>query len=121
MRTRADVISEMIAGGKRISIDEHGYLLDPEEWDEAVAEELARKAGVTLTPLHWDVLHFMRGFLAEHGVAPDARFVFRFLDSCTGGEAKSGRDRFFELFPYGYTGQACRVAGMRQPRAWSTG
>jgi len=80
MRTRADVISEMIAGGKKIPVDQHGYRLDPEDWNEAAAEELARKAGVTLTPLHWDVLQFMRAILDEHGVAPDARFVFRFLE-----------------------------------------
>ncbi len=121
MRTRPDVISEMIAEGKKIRVDEHGYLLDPDDWDEAAAEELARKAGVTLTPLHWDVLKFMRVFLADRGVAPDARFVFRFLEDRAGRKAKSGRDLFFELFPYGYAGQACRIAGMRQPRAWSTG
>lgn len=121
MRTRADVISEMNAGGRKIAVDEHGYLIEPDDWDEEAAKELARRAEVTLTPLHWDVLHFMREFLAEHGVAPDARFVFRFLGERTNGEEKSGRKLFFELFPYGYVGQACRIAGMRQPRAWSTG
>jgi tRNA 2-thiouridine synthesizing protein E len=121
MRTRADEISEMIAGGRKVAIDEQGFLLDPEDWDEATASELARRAGITLTPLHWDVLHFMRAFLAENGVAADARFVFRFLDGHAGAGTKSGRELFFELFPYGYVGQACRIAGMRQPRAWSTG
>lgn len=29
--------------------------------------------------------------------------------------------RLFELFSYGYLGQACKIAGMRRPRAWSTG
>jgi hypothetical protein len=27
----------------------------------------------------------------------------------------------FEFFPYGYLRQACKIAGMRRPRAWSTG
>jgi tRNA 2-thiouridine synthesizing protein E len=27
----------------------------------------------------------------------------------------------FELYPYGYVKQACKIAGMRRPRAWSTG
>jgi sulfur relay (sulfurtransferase) DsrC/TusE family protein len=35
-----------------------------------------------------------------------------------GGRA---RGRLFELFPYGYVKQACKVAGMKRPRAWSTG
>jgi tRNA 2-thiouridine synthesizing protein E len=32
-----------------------------------------------------------------------------------------GRNLVFELFPYGYVRQACRIAGMRKPRSWSTG
>ncbi len=121
MRTRADVISELTIHGRKIAVDEHGFLLDPDDWDENVAAEFAQAAGVTLTPLHWDVIRFMRSFLAEHGVAADARFVFRFLDDRAAGQEKSGRELFFELFPYGYVGQACKIAGMRQPRAWSTG
>ncbi|HDK03426.1 MAG TPA: sulfite reductase subunit gamma, partial [Gammaproteobacteria bacterium] len=27
----------------------------------------------------------------------------------------------FTLFPYGYVKQACKLAGMRRPRAWSSG
>jgi len=120
MRTRPETPTLFAAGGRTVAVDQHGYLLEPDDWDENVAKELARAAGVTLTALHWDVIHFMRAFLADHGVAADARFVFRFLDPKT-ADGKSGRALFFELFPYGYVGQACKIAGMRQPRAWSTG
>ena len=34
---------------------------------------------------------------------------------------KAGRNDLFVLFPYGYVKQACKIAGMRRPRAWSTG
>ncbi|MGA9765384.1 MAG: TusE/DsrC/DsvC family sulfur relay protein [Rhodomicrobium sp.] len=121
MRTLPENPSLLAIGGREIAVDQHGYLMEPEDWDEGVAAELARRAQLELTPLHWEVIRFMRDFLAEHGVAADARFVFRFLDSRSGNAAKSGRSLFFELFPYGYTGQACKIAGMRQPRAWSTG
>jgi len=121
MRTRPEIPSILAAGGKEIAVDQHGYLLDPEDWNEAAAAEIARLAGVELTPVHWEVIWFMRDYLAGHGVAADARFVFRFLESRAGSNGKTGRALFFELFPYGYTGQACKIAGMRQPRAWSTG
>jgi len=29
--------------------------------------------------------------------------------------------RIFELFSYGYVAQACKIAGMKRPRGWSTG
>ncbi len=32
-----------------------------------------------------------------------------------------GRKRLFDLFPYGYVGQACKIAGIKRPRGWSTG
>jgi sulfur relay (sulfurtransferase) DsrC/TusE family protein len=50
-------------------------------------------------------------------VSPDARFVMRHLTGTFGAD----RNRLFELFPYGYPGQACKIAGMKRPRIWSTG
>jgi tRNA 2-thiouridine synthesizing protein E len=102
------------------STDDEGYLIDPADWDESVAEELARCEGVSLTPRHWEVLHFMRRFHDEHQVMADGRFVIRFLAEDQ-GLSESARKRLFELFPYGYVRQACKIAGMRRPRAWSTG
>lgn len=122
MRTRPDTLSEMVVGDRRVQVDEQGFLTDPEAWSEDVAAEFARLQNIELTQAHWDVIRFMRAFLATHGVAADARFVFRFLEGGGAeGTANSGRAKFFELFPYGYVGQACKIAGMRQPRAWSTG
>jgi len=121
MRTLPDTISTMTVGGREVRIDEQGFLVDPEDWNEAVAGELARRNDVVLTDDHWAVLRFMRDALERDGIAPDARFAFQFLDQKAKERAKSGRELFFELFPYGYVGQACRIAGMRQPRAWSTG
>jgi TusE/DsrC/DsvC family sulfur relay protein len=98
--------------------DAEGYLLDPEQWTEAVAVAIAREMGIELTDDHWDVVRFMRTHYATHQVAADARFAMRRLDARHPGE---GRKRLFELFPYGYVAQACKIAGMRRPRAWSTG
>ena len=106
--------------GRTVRVDDEGYLVDPDEWDESVAIELARRENIALTDAHWKVLRFMREYLAEHQIIPDARFVIRYvareLDAGT-----RARDRLFELFPYGYVKQACKIAGMRRPRAWSTG
>ena len=121
MRTRPDVISELKVGERVVHIDELGFLIDPEEWDADVAQTLAKVQNIELNDDHWSVINFMREFLAEHGVSADARFVMRFLDERAAARGKSGRDLLFELFPYGYVGQACRISGMRQPRAWSTG
>lgn len=106
--------------GATIETDSEGYLVDPAQWDEQVAEILAARQGVDLGEEHWRVIRFMREFYEERQVAADARFVMRFLADEL-GHGKAARSRLFNLFPYGYVQQACKIAGMRRPRAWSTG
>ncbi|MHB8884946.1 MAG: TusE/DsrC/DsvC family sulfur relay protein [Methylovirgula sp.] len=101
-----------------VPVDSEGYLTDPSDWSEAWAREVARSLAIELTDEHWEALRFMRAFFEEHQVAPDARFVIKHLSAVRGAH----RNRLFELFPQGgYAGHACRLAGMRRPRAWSTG
>lgn len=100
------------------ALDEEGYLVEPGEWNEAVAEQLARAEDVRLTDAHWDVIRFMREYYEEHQVAPDARHVIKHLSDRLGAEA---RNALFKMFAYGYVKQACKIAGMKRPRAWSTG
>lgn len=100
--------------------DDEGYLLDPEQWDEPLAEQLAAAEGVTLGAEHWALLRFMRDYYHSHGVIPDARHTIHYLAE-TLGHGRAARNHLFRLFPYGYVQQACKIAGMRRPRAWSTG
>jgi tRNA 2-thiouridine synthesizing protein E len=98
--------------------DAEGYLTDPGDWNEEVANVLAAEEHVQLNDDHWDVIRFMRDYYEEHQVAADARFVIKHLEARMGKEA---RKKLFELFPYGHVKQTCKIAGMRRPRAWSTG
>jgi tRNA 2-thiouridine synthesizing protein E len=98
--------------------DAEGYLIEPGDWNEDVARALAEDENIALNDDHWDVLRFMRAFYEEHQVAADARFVIKHLAERMGREAQK---QLFVLFPYGYVKQACKIAGMRRPRAWSTG
>lgn len=100
------------------TLDDEGYLIDPTQWNEPAALELAKRADITLTEDHWDVIRFMRSYYDENQIAVDARHVIKHLSSRFGGDA---RNKLFELFPYGYVGQACKIAGMKRPRGWSTG
>ena len=100
------------------AVDTEGYLIEPLDWNEEVAQELARQENVELTEAHWDALNFMREYYAEHQIAVDVRHVIKHLAKKHGPDS---RNLIFELFPYGYVKQACKIAGMKRPRAWSTG
>ena len=108
------------AEGTKLAVDFEGYLVDPGQWSEQLAEELARQEHIVLTDEHWAVIRFMREYYEQHHIAPDARHVMKHLAKVKGAGSK-GRNDLFVLFPYGYVKQACRIAGMRRPRAWSTG
>jgi TusE/DsrC/DsvC family sulfur relay protein len=107
-------------GGKTVPLDEEGYLIDPADWEEGVAEHLAREEGIELSGEHWQIIRFMRKYYDEHLITADARFAIKYLSEEL-RYGRNARDRLFQLFPYGYVKQACKIAGMKRPRAWSTG
>jgi TusE/DsrC/DsvC family sulfur relay protein len=98
--------------------DDEGYLIEPQDWNEEVARQLALQENIQLTEDHWDAIRFMRDYYAEHQIAPDVRHVTKHLAKRLGPDS---RNAVFELFPYGYVKQACKIAGMKRPRGWSTG
>ncbi len=106
---------------KEVSRDAEGYLINPEDWNEDIASELAREEGIELDDIYWPVLYFMRRFYSENGIAPDVRHVTDYLAKEKGCDKKEAKKLIFDLFPYGYVKQACKIAGMKKPRAWSTG
>ena len=100
------------------TVDAEGYLVEPQDWNEELAEAFARQENIQLGEDHWDVLRFMRAYYEEHQIIPDARHAIKHLAARFGTAA---RNKLFELFPYGYVKQACKIAGMKRPRGWSTG
>lgn len=106
--------------GRSLLIDSEGYLVDPDSWDESAAKLLATSEQVELEKEHWQVIDFMRRYYDDHHVAADARFVIKFMAEEL-GLGRQARNQLFKLFPYGYVQQACKIAGMKRPRGWSTG
>ncbi len=96
-------------------------MIHPDEWDENIAGELAKEESIELNDAHWSVLNIMRDYYSEHRVAPDIRHVMKPLASDHGHDKKEVKKLIFSLFPYGYVKQACKIAGMKRPRGWSTG
>jgi tRNA 2-thiouridine synthesizing protein E len=101
--------------------DSEGYLVDTDDWSEDFSEMVAKEEGVTLNDLCWSLINFMRSYYDDHQVAPDVRHVTRNLAVVNGCSKKEAKKIVFDLFPYGYVKQACKIAGMKKPRAWSTG
>ena len=101
--------------------DIEGYIVNPEDWNQDLARQLAAEENLELSEDYWLILEFMREYWLEHRVTPDVRHVVEYLVNEQGYEKKEAKKHLFDLFPYGYVKQACKIAGMQRPRAWSTG
>ena len=121
MRTRPDVLTRLDLPTGPVLVDEYGYLTNPDDWSDAYAAHAARAEGLTLTPEHHEIIDFMRDFHAQHGLAADVRFVLKYLSQRDGVNKSGAKDILFGLFPQGHVKQVCKISGMKQPRAWSTG
>jgi tRNA 2-thiouridine synthesizing protein E len=95
--------------GVEVDLNDEGFLTDPEQWNEDVAVELAKRDGIDdLTDRHWTVIRFMRDQYFEKGTGPTVRV----LGKTSGVSVKE----LYQLFPKGPAKIAARVAGIPKPR-----
>ncbi len=104
----------MAVTGKTLELDEHGYLVNQSDWTEDVAKAMAAADQVTLTPAHWEVIHFLRQYYNEYQIAPAVRVLTKAIGKKL-GSSKGNSKYLYELFPYGPAKQACRYAGLPKP------
>ncbi|HKJ17464.1 MAG TPA: TusE/DsrC/DsvC family sulfur relay protein [Xanthomonadales bacterium] len=104
----------ILADGRRLSIDEKGYLVDQETWDIRVAEHMAQKDGIILTDDHLQVLKIFQGYFDAYEIEPPMRALVKLVAGKMGSE--KGNSRFlYRLFPQGPVLQASRYAGLPRP------
>jgi tRNA 2-thiouridine synthesizing protein E len=102
-------MTPLTAAGEPVALDPEGFLVDPADWTEEIAQDLAHDAGIAeLTDRHWAVVHFMRDAYLKDGAAPSIRT----LGKASGVPIKE----LYELFPKGPAKLAAKIAGIPKPR-----
>ena len=93
--------------GRDIEVNEEGYLLNPVDWDQAIASELAKEEGIeSLSDNHWKLIQYLLDQQSK-GTALTIR-----------GIVKSGVvsvKEFYDLFPGGPLKKASKIAGITKP------
>ena len=103
-----------ILHGTEIELDDEGYLLNTNDWSQEVAELLAREMDIELTDERLEIVHFVREQFEERECIPEMCTLLKTLRERHGKETAT-RKYVYNLFPYGYGQQACKIAGMRKP------
>ena len=102
-------MSTKVYAGTEVPVNDEGFFLDPVQWREDMAPEIAHETGVgDLTDRHWQVIRFMRTEFAEKGTGPTVRA----LGKTSGVSVKE----LYQLFPKGPAKLAARIAGIPKPR-----
>jgi TusE/DsrC/DsvC family sulfur relay protein len=92
-----------------VDVDAEGFLTDPSQWNEQIAEGIAADYGIPeLTDRHWLVVRFMRERYLETGNAPSIRAL--------GKESGVPVKELYQLFPKGPAKLAARIGGIPKPR-----
>lgn len=101
----------IVVDGKEIELTETGFLVNVEDWNEAVAKAIAADEGLELSERHWDVVNYLREQYFDHsGNQPNNRVMVKDLGAIWGEKINS--KTLFDLFPGGPSKQAGRIAGL---------
>ena len=92
-----------------VDVDPEGFLIDPEQWNETIAQGIAIENGIArLTDRHWLVVKFMRERYLATGTAPSIRSL--------GKESGVPVKELYELFPKGPAKLAAKIGGIPKPK-----
>jgi len=99
---------KLTLGGKEIEVDENGFIQKPEEWNEAIAEDLAKIEGAyPMNEDAWKVVNYLRSYFLEYDIAPPVRMLTK--------QTALKLTYIYQLFPNGPGRGACKVAGLPRP------
>lgn len=103
---KSESLDQVCFGNRSYTLDRHGFLDPPEQWDEVFAEGMAKLLGILggLTPDHWKFVHYLRNKFIEEKTVPLV------VQACADNGLRL--HRLALLFPTGYHRGACKIAGI---------
>ncbi|MGY6553852.1 MAG: TusE/DsrC/DsvC family sulfur relay protein [Wenzhouxiangella sp.] len=93
--------------------DQHGHLLDLQDWNPSVGRWLAAGDGLELSVEHWWLIEFVRDYYLRYGNPPLIRSVVQALKESR--PELAGSRHLYRLFPDGPIRLACKYAGLPPP------
>ncbi|RLD55552.1 MAG: sulfur relay protein DsrC [Bacteroidetes bacterium] len=99
-------MEEKTIAGVNITLNEEGYLTDPEQWNEDVAKEIAQEEEIELSNKHFEVLNYLR----EQFLAGESLSIRK-----VGNSGIVNIKELYQLFPGGPLKKSSRIAGIPKP------
>ncbi|OPX54668.1 tRNA 2-thiouridine synthesizing protein E [Oceanospirillum multiglobuliferum] len=97
-----------------VATDDEGYLLNLDDWSEAVALQIAQSEQLGLTDAHWEVIHLLREFYQTFELSPAMRPLVKYLSQHLSPE-KARSIYLMQLFGESPAKMASKIAGLPKP------
>lgn len=104
----------LTVAGQSIPLDKEGYLVNLDDWTEAVAEQLAELEALSLSEAHWEIIWLLRDFYRQFQLAPATRPLVKFTAQQLGSE-KGNSLYLNQLFKGTPAKLAAKLAGLPKP------
>ncbi|MDO9152803.1 MAG: TusE/DsrC/DsvC family sulfur relay protein [Paludibacter sp.] len=95
-----------VLANTNVEVTDEGYFIDYKQWTPDMANEMAKEPNLTLTPLHFEVLEFLRNRVAQG----DA-LTIRSIGKSNIVDIKG----FYGLFPGAPLKLSSKLAGIPKP------
>jgi len=104
----------LIVEGKTLELDEHGFLINRDNWSPAVAISLAKNHNIELSEAHWEIIHLLQKFRHDYQLSPAMRPLVNYIKSELGAD-KGNSMYLLKLFPGSPAKIASLIAGIPKP------
>lgn len=97
-------MAQKTIAGVNLEVSDDGYLVDPSQWTEEIAKEIAKEENIELNDKHFEIIKFIR----ENA---DLGLTIRKVGKSGIVDIKG----FYDLFPGGPLKMSTKIAGIPKP------
>ncbi len=98
-----------------LKLDEHGHLLNHQDWNEDIGRQLADQDNIALSESHWQIIHLVRNIYLQTETTPPMRLLIKAIKKHLGEEQANSR-HLYRLFADGPVRLASKYAGLPRPK-----
>lgn len=94
--------------------DKEGFLRDIQQWNQALAIQIAEDENIILTDAHWQLIHTAREYFQQFDISPEMRPFVKWVKQQL-GEEKGRSIYLLSLFPQSPAKLISKIAGLPKP------
>ena len=105
---------DIVINNRAFALDSEGYLVNLTDWHPELADQLALREGIKLTPEHWEVIQLLRDFYTKFEHSPAMRPLVKYIKQELGAD-KANSIYLMQLFPQSPPKLGAKIAGLPRP------